>query len=118
MSEVWTVEQYKKYVAKKSKRRSKYNNRIMTVDGIKFHSVKESQRYSLNKLRIKAGDLIKFEMQVPFQLPGKIKYFLDFREYLQSGEIHYVDVKGVRTAVYRIKKKQVEEIYGIRITEV
>ena len=44
------------------------------------------------------------------------KYTADFRYTTPSGEI-IEDVKGVKTTVYRIKKKLVEALFGIEITE-
>ena len=35
-----------------------------------------------------------------------------------DGRIEYVDVKGVKTDIYRIKKKLVEALYSIKIKEV
>lgn len=46
------------------------------------------------------------------------KYIADFRVTYADGRIEVVDVKGVRTGVYRLKKKLVEAQYGIIIIEV
>lgn len=46
-------------------------------------------------------------------------YKADFLYTLKdTGAAVVVDVKGVRTPVYRLKKKLVEAIYGIEITEI
>ena len=58
-----------------------------------------------------------FLMQVPFHLPGGVKYLLDFQIFWANKEISFVDVKGVRTDVYKLKKKQVEQLYPIVIEE-
>ncbi len=45
-------------------------------------------------------------------------YKADFRyEVTATGERVIEDVKGVRTAVYRLKKKLVKALYGIEIIE-
>ena len=46
-------------------------------------------------------------------------YYADF-EYIvaQNGEVVTEDVKGMKTAVYRLKKRLVESQYGIQIREV
>ena len=115
----WTVRQFKQYLeSQMSKKRSKYKNVPLKVDGIRFDSRKEANHYLVNKERKKNGELIDFFMQVRYMLPGGVRFYLDFVEIKKGGEIDYVDVKGVRTAVYRIKKRQVEEIYNIKIKEV
>jgi len=47
------------------------------------------------------------------------EYRADFR-YVEArtGKLIIEDVKGVKTAVYRLKKKLFEALYGIEITEV
>ena len=54
-------------------------------------------------------------MQVPFYLPGPVKYLLDFMEFWADGTIKFIDVKGRDTQVSKIKRKMVEEIYDITI---
>jgi hypothetical protein len=62
-------------------------------------------------------------MQVPFVLVEKsehgraLKYLADF-VYFQDGKQVVEDVKGVRTPVYRLKKRLVAEKYGIEIREI
>jgi len=87
-------------------------------DGFKFASKKERKRYLELKLLQKAGDVLFFQMQAPFHLPAGVKYVLDFQVYWTNGEITFEDVKGVRTPMYILKKKQVEALYPIKITEI
>lgn len=56
--------------------------------------------------------------QVPFKLSGGVKYVADFVLLLPNGRYEVLDAKGVLTEVYRIKKKQLKEIWGNDITEV
>jgi hypothetical protein len=58
-----------------------------------------------------------FLMQVPFRLPGKTKYLLDFLVFWKDGRQTFEDTKGKRTPMYIMKKKQVEALYPIRILE-
>lgn len=64
----------------------------------------------------------KYECQVPFEITLNgikiCKYILDFRVTFTSGKVEFVDVKGVKTPVYKLKKKLVEAQYGILIKEV
>lgn len=60
--------------------------------------------------------------QVPYIIivNGKIicKYILDFEVIYGDGRKEYIDVKGVATDVYKLKKKLVEACYPIKIREV
>jgi hypothetical protein len=98
-----------------SKSTSKYRNIAQTINNIRFDSKAEAARYTYNLLRIEAGDLAYQLMQVPFNLPGGIKYRVDFMEVGTDGNITYIDVKGKVTEVFRIKKKQVEALYPIKV---
>jgi hypothetical protein len=106
-------------VSSSSWRKSKYHNEPTFYNGIRFHSKKEARHAWELDLAKKSGDLEEYFRQVPFELPGGVKYFLDFKEYWKGGEVRYVDVKGYsKEAVYRMKKKMVEAIYKIKIMEV
>lgn len=93
------------------------------MNGIRFDSKREAKRYQELCLLEKAGGIAKLELQPRFPLVvngEKItSYRADFR-YLdvRSGEIVVEDAKGVKTPVYRLKKKLVRAIYGIDIQEV
>lgn len=80
--------------------------------------MKECNYYVQLKRQAKAGDVLTFLRQVPFHLPGGVKYVADFLIFYASGEVAVVDVKGVRTAEYKTKKKLVEFHYPVTITEV
>ncbi|HGP0346239.1 TPA: DUF1064 domain-containing protein [Serratia marcescens] len=96
----------------------KYGNKKTVVDGFTFDSKKEAAYYGQLKLRQRAGDVVMFLRQVPFHLPGGVKYVADFVVFGADGVVEVIDVKGVRTAEYRIKKKLVEQHYPITIIEV
>ena len=109
----------------------KYHNQKTVVDGITFDSKKEAIRWQELKLMEKAGEIFELKRQVPFILlpsqsdeNGKVieravKYIADFTYRKRpSGKIVVEDSKGVRTEVYKIKKKIMLYRMGIRITEV
>ncbi|MBE9491071.1 MAG: DUF1064 domain-containing protein [Bacteroidetes bacterium] len=102
----------------KFKKRPKYNAKRTEVDGIKFDSKKEATYFVTLKSLEKNGDIIFFLRQVPFHLPGGVKYVCDFQEFWADGTVKFVDVKGFKTAMYKAKKKMVESIYPIQITEI
>ena len=95
----------------------KFNAQRTEVDGIKFASKKEAQYYADLKLRQAAGLVLFFLRQVPFHLPGNIRYVCDFAEFLENGEVRFVDVKGFKTDMYKLKVKQVKDVYGVTIEE-
>lgn len=88
------------------------------IDNIKFASKKESKRYIGLKMAQKLGEVCFFLRQVPFHLPGNIKYICDFMVFWKNGDITIEDVKGFKTDIYITKKKLVENLYPITITEI
>lgn len=99
---------------------TKYRNKPIVIDGIKFHSQKEGARYLALKER---KDIENLELQPVFkcELNGvKIcKYIADFRYYDQKlGQTIIEDVKGFKTAVYKLKNKLVKALFNINIVEI
>lgn len=95
----------------------KFKAKPTETDGIRFDSKKEAAFYRELKLRQQAGDVIFFLRQVPVDLPGNIKYRVDFQVFLADGTVRFIDVKGHRTKQYIDKKKMVEALYPIEIEE-
>lgn len=101
---------------------NKYNAKKTVVDGITFDSKKEAKRYGELLLLQRAGVISNLQLQVPYILINKskygraIKYVADF-VYYENKQIVVEDVKGIRTPVYRLKKRLFEEKYGIKILE-
>jgi len=101
--------------------RSKYRNIKTVVDGIKFDSKKEAKRYQELKLLEKAGEITDLELQPRFNLivNGKkiCAYIADFR-YTSRDKTIIEDVKGMRTPIYKLKKKLMKACLDIDIEEV
>lgn len=95
----------------------KFNAKPTECDGIKFQSKKEAAYYADLKLRQKDGEVLFFLRQVPFHLPGNIRYVCDFAEFLADGQVRFVDVKGYKTDMYKLKVKQVKAVFGVTIEE-
>lgn len=91
--------------------RHKFGNIPVMVDGITFSSKKESRYYQDLLLAKKSGDLLFFLRQVPFHLPGGVRYVVDFETIWKDGHIEFVDVKGFFTPASKMKIKMVEELY-------
>lgn len=96
----------------------KFHAKITELDGIKFASQKEANHYALLKQLRESGVVLFFLRQVPFHLPGGVKYVCDFQEFWLDGSIRFVDVKGFETEQYKAKKRMVEAMYPIKITEI
>lgn len=109
---------------------NKYGNRKTVVDGITFASKHEATRYVELCYMQRAGLISKLQIQKPFVLIGAqtdkagnvierpVKYVADFVYKDQDGRTVVEDAKGVKTDVYKIKRKLMLAIYGIRIKEV
>jgi len=103
---------------------SKYHNKRVTVDGITFDSVKEASRWQELRLMERAGEITLLARQVKIELVPKsnlfraVYYVADF-VYVdkRTGKTVYEDVKGVRTDVYKLKKKLLYWRHGIEIKE-
>lgn len=102
--------------------KSKYRAIKTTVDGIEFDSKKEAMRYQELKLLQKAGVIKDLSLQPNFLLQEayrkngrtvrKIEYIADFSYYdLEKDKFMVEDVKGLKTDVYRLKKKIFEFKY-------
>lgn len=96
---------------------SKYNNKKVVINGHKFDSEKEGNYYLYLLSEQQADRVTMFLMQVPIALPGGVKYIIDFVVFRADGTVEWIDVKGVRTEMYMLKKRQVEEIYPLTIVE-
>lgn len=111
--------------------KNKYKAKKAIVDGIVFDSQKEAKRYTELKKLEEMGSIRDLSLQVQFELvpsfeiviDGKkrkrrpITYVADF-VYYKGNEKIIEDVKGLRTPVYKIKKKLFEYRYHETIREV
>lgn len=105
-----------------NRKRPKYGNRITVVDGKKFGSQHEADYYfSVLWPRWMAGELVLLARQVPFDLPGGIRYIADFVTVDTEGWVEVIDAKSAITKknrTYINKKKQMRAVWSIDILEV
>ncbi len=99
-------------------KKSKYRNTPTKYKGIRYDSKLEAQYAEYLDIKKSAGLISYWLRQVPFSLPGNVKYRVDFMVVDEAPEatiIEYIDVKGTETNMFKLKKKQVEDLYPITI---
>lgn len=101
---------------------SKYNNDKPTYydpelkETLTFDSKKEFEYYLILKDRVKRGEIYDLRRQVPITIQPAftdmngnkykaITYIADFYYLDNDLEAHYIDVKGYKTEIYKLKKK-------------
>ena len=99
----------------------KYGNRKTVVDGIIFDSKKEAEHYTKLLAMIAAGYVTRITRQPRYELQGsfekdgkkfrKMEYVADFEVTYADGHVEVIDVKGMRTDVYKLKRKMFEYKY-------
>lgn len=117
----WTEEQLAEYRGGRAPdpaKQHKYKAEPTIIDGIRFDSKLEGRYYSQLKLRQAAGGVIGFLRQVPFHLPGRTRLVIDFQEFRADGSVVFVDTKGVETPSFKIKIRQVRELYPWAVIEI
>jgi hypothetical protein len=98
---------------------NKFHAEKIVIDDIKFDSKRESEYYLLFKSMLQHKQLIKLELQPKFTLqPGfvnkagkrvkPITYKADFLLTFPGGRQKVVEVKGVRTRDYQLRRKMFE----------
>jgi Protein of unknown function (DUF1064) len=104
------------------KKPSKYRA-IKTVDretGEVLDSKAEARRYTALRKKLRDGEIFGLSRQCSFVIEGAI-YVADFVYYEHKSltrEFMIVeDVKGMKTAHYKQKKRQMKERYGVEILE-
>ena len=101
--------------------KTKYGNKTTEVGGHKFDSRKEARFF----LQLQQDPAVKsIRTQVKYELIPKqqgeraCSYVADFVVEYQDGRTVVYDVKGMKTDVYRIKRKLMLWVHGITIQEV
>ena len=101
-------------------KRSKYSNIKTEVDGIMFDSKREAGHWSQLVMRERAGSITDLQRQIRFELHvNGVKvctYSPDF-QYWEGERLIVADSKGMKTAVYNLKKKMMDAEYGLEILE-
>lgn len=102
-------------------KKAKYRNTPVFIDGIRFASKREGAYYAELKIREKAGEVSAVELQTPFALIGPdglliSTYKADFCFWdATQDRFRVIDVKGVETKEFRIKKRLMKSLKGIDV---
>lgn len=125
-SKVWGTKKLKRNIrrtslTKQTSTRSKYNAKKVVIDNIKFDSKAEAAYYQQLKLLKMSGEVVSFDLQPEFILQdsfvknGKkyhaIKYRADFLVRYKDGHEELIDVKGMLTNEFILKRKLFELRY-------
>lgn len=95
---------------------NKYKNKKTVIDGIKFSSKKEAIRYSQLKILQANKEISDLKLQPKFLLQEKfigpngekirdIHYIADFLYIDKERGVIVEDVKGIKTEIYKLKRK-------------
>ena len=106
---------------------TKYLNKKVVVNGEKFDSKKEKMRFDELLLMEQAGEITDLKLQHDFTLQEAftttdgervraIRYRADFTYYDSAGNWIIEDAKGMKTDIYKLKKKMMAQ-KGYRIIE-
>lgn len=104
-----------KFIKPKMGTRHKFGAIPCERDGLKFPSKLERSYYDRLQILQKTGEVLFFLRQIPFDLPGKVRYVCDFQVFYSNGDVSFVDTKGKDTALSQTKRKMVEDLYPVTI---
>lgn len=96
-------------------RRNKYNSRKTIYNGIKYDSKLEAEYAQQLDIRKRDGDIKDWRRQEPIKLEVNGKkiatYKVDFVITHNDNAEEYIEIKGMRTAVFNLKWKLFEALY-------
>lgn len=102
---------------------TKYGAKKVIIDDIQFDSKAEGEYYKILRQQLLNNEIKdfslqpEFELQPPFEMDGKkiraIKYIADFKVIQHDGTEQIIDIKGMETTDFKLKKKMFE--YKFRI---
>ena len=126
----WTEEEYTDYLTRRAgaikleiaeaPKANKYSAIKTEVDGIVFHSKREATRYQDLRVMQQAGLISGLALQpkYPLEVNGvKIGNYIGDFLYTENGQRVVEDTKGVKTPVYKLKRRLMLALYGIEIRE-
>ena len=82
-----------------------------TIDGALFASKAEAHAYQTLKMLKDTGQIVKLERQPRFSFPMGFSYVADFDVTYDDGSRSIIDVKGMETPEFKLKRKCFEYFY-------
>ncbi|GLY10356.1 DUF1064 domain-containing protein [Pseudobacillus badius] len=108
------------------KRKVKYGNKKVERDGHVFDSLAEAKYYDQLKWLQANNQILFFRIQPRYLLQEafekngvahrKIEYVADFEVHKKDGSIEVIDIKGVETEAFKIKRKLFEFKYPHKLS--
>lgn len=119
MTEPLTKEQGRALLSMQ-KKTNKYKAKRTLLDGICFDSKAEACYYAALKLRMQAGEVCDVEYQRPYALTINGMLICTYRADFVFWDVamrrrRVVDVKGVQTTAFKIKRKLMKACHGIDV---
>lgn len=103
-------------------RSNKYGAEATIVDGTRLDSKAEAERFKTLRLCVRAKTISRLHVHRRFKLRVRgvlvAEYEADFDYRDEAGRLVVEDVKGVRTASYRLKKRLMLACHGIEVIEI
>lgn len=103
---------------KQQRRPQKYGAVAVVTDEGRFASQREYQHWCVSKLRQRAGEIRNLERQVKFKIEINGTHICDYiadEVYFEGQRRVVVDVKGVETPEFKLKRKLMAALYGIEV---
>lgn len=105
---------------------SKYKNKKIIIDDYEFDSKAEGSYYEQLKWLRESGEIAAFTVQPSYLLQDKfekdgkvhrkIEYIADFEVLHNDGSVEVIDVKGMTTPVFALKRKLFEAKYPHKLS--
>ncbi len=112
-----SVEEYRRLAGGRPKPKSKFKSTRVRINGKSFDSLREGSFYLMLLRSYLEGDVKRFFLQVPISLCEETnqKYLVDFLVFDADETPYYIDVKGVETKAFKLKKAMIEPRHSITI---
>jgi len=96
-------------------RANKYHAKRQTYNGFSYHSKKEADYAFYLDHRLKRKEILAWDRQFKVSIMAGDKticnYYVDFRVHNLDGSYTLVEVKGMETDVWRLKRKLLEYLW-------
>lgn len=100
-------------------KRSKYGNKKVQADGYTFDSQAEYRHYLELKWRKSVGEICDLKIHPRYKIVVSDQlictYVADFEYKDQQLKQHIIDVKGVETGIFKLKRKLMRIVNGLEI---